>query len=548
MRRSLSQRLLARVGRRVLAVAAIATFTVGVASAQNARPYHKRAKPLVAIQSAVPAPVFRTPAGGTWQAVTRAPFGAGTPMQLTDGRVLVHESCTSHWWTLTPDSHGSYVNGTWKQVASMQDGYAPLYFSSAVLADGRVIVAGGEYNNADGSGCKATWTSLGAIYDPNKNKWTVVNPPNGWTSIGDAQNVVMPDGTYIQADALSMSMAAFNPATLTWTDLPTTGKVDVNDEEGWTLLPDGSILTVDAFTAGAQSHAERYYDNTWHDAGNLVKLNDSDGSACGDRVSYELGPAVLMANGKVFAVGATGHNAIYTPPATLTGTGSWVAGPDFPAITDGKKDDSADGPAALMPNGKVLVMASPCVFHTPSHFYEFNGSSLTRVSEPPSAPFVSSYYGRLMVLPNGQILYTDGSHDVEVYVPTGKPKSAWKPTISNLPARLRQNESYKLSGKHLNGLSQASVYGDDSSSSTNYPLVRITHTASGKVTYARTSGHSSMGVAVPNVVFTHVKIPAKTPTGASKLEVIANGIASAPKAVTILAKQKHAEVAAANDE
>ena len=74
------------------------------------------------------------------------PFGASTPMLLTDGSVLVQDTCATDWWKLTPDQHGSYVNGTWTQVASMPTDYAPYSNSSAVLRDGRLIIEGGEYN------------------------------------------------------------------------------------------------------------------------------------------------------------------------------------------------------------------------------------------------------------------------------------------------------------------------------------------------------------------------------------------------------------------
>ena len=47
----------------------------------------------------------------------------------------------------------------------------------------------------------------------------------------------------------------------------------------------------------------------------------------------------------------------------------------------------------------------------------------------------------------------------------------------------------------MNGFSQAAAYGDELSAATNYPLVRITNTASGHVVYARTHNHSTMGVA-----------------------------------------------------
>ena len=86
-------------------------------------------------------------AGGAWQALQNQPdsFYAGTALLLTDGSVMVQDAGMGDWWKLTPDNTGSYVAGTWTQLATMPDGYAPLYFASAVLPDGRVVVEGGEY-------------------------------------------------------------------------------------------------------------------------------------------------------------------------------------------------------------------------------------------------------------------------------------------------------------------------------------------------------------------------------------------------------------------
>jgi len=114
-----------------------------------------------------------------WQKLTNQPplldyfdCGTGSPLLLTDGTVMLQDAGCQDWWKLTPDSTGSYLNGTWTQLASTPAGYSPLYHSSAVLPDGRVIIEGGEYNFL-----KPAWTNLGAIYDPLANTWTSVAPP-----------------------------------------------------------------------------------------------------------------------------------------------------------------------------------------------------------------------------------------------------------------------------------------------------------------------------------------------------------------------------------
>ena len=83
---------------------------------------------------------------GTWQPLAHPPsFAAGTMLLLTDGTVMCQQNCSNQWWKLSPDATGSYVQGAWTPLAPSPN--APLYYASAVLADGRVFVAGGEYNN-----------------------------------------------------------------------------------------------------------------------------------------------------------------------------------------------------------------------------------------------------------------------------------------------------------------------------------------------------------------------------------------------------------------
>jgi hypothetical protein len=465
----------------------------------------------------------------SWQPLQHQPsFEASTALQLTDGTVLVHQYGGQQWWRLTPDASGSYVNGTWSKRASLPAGYAPLYYASAVLPDGRVVVEGGEYNFFS-----PTWTNLGAIYDPIANAWTSVAPPSGWSTIGDAQNVVLPNGKFLLANCCSTQAALLNASNLTWTAASVTGKADSNNEEGWTLLPDGTVLTVDTNNPSNLTHAEKYVPTKgkWISAGStIVKLPDTNADNSG---SHEMGPGVLRPDGTVFMAGAIGHNSVYHPPTDPRQPGTWVPAPDFPNIPGQGQLDIADGPASLLPNGNVLCAASPGIFRNPVHFFEYDGTNLTEVVKTPNANGITSFEGRMLLLPTGQVMFTDGTSDVEIYTSTGSPDPAWAPVITNVPTQISRGTSFVIGGTLFNGLSEAVAYGDDASAATNYPLVRVTNLASGHVFYLRTHDHSRMGVAFTGPVRTHVDVGNTVETGVSSLEVVANGIASAAVTVTV---------------
>jgi hypothetical protein len=461
-------------------------------------------------------------------------LGLGNPLLLTDGTVILHEACGRAWYRLTPDPFGSYVNGTWKHIASLPAGYAPLYFGSAVLPDGRVVMEGGEYNAATANNCQGVWTNLGAIYDPKKDKWSSIAPPAGWSTIGDAQSVILPNGTYMQANCCTKESALLDASTLTWT-ITGKGKYDVNDEEGWNLLPNGTILAVDAYVFKYRPNGvnyEIYNPKTgwWRSgppSGTIVQLWDSYPDA--RYASNELGPAVLRPDGTVFyagangAPGASGHTSIYD-----TNTQTWTAGPDFP---DGL--DVADGPASILPNGNVLVMTSPGIFNLGSRFFEWDGSGFTDVTAGNTdAPNISSYYGNMLALPTGEILFTDFGN-VWVYRPKGKPNAAWLPQITSVPTEVSRGQSYLVSGYNFNGLTQGAAYGDDVQAATNYPLVRFTNRITGEIFYARTHDHSTMGIAYSGEASTTFDVSGKTETGLSDLQVVVNGIASPPVTVNV---------------
>lgn len=451
--------------------------------------------------------------------VNQPPESVGLSFLLTDGSLMFQGNQAFDWFKLTPDISGSYLNGTWSQLANLPGGYAPDAFASATLADGRVVVLGGEYNFGS-----FVLTNLGAIYDPAANTWTPLAPPSGWAYIGDSPSVVLPNGQFLAGRKLDMLMAELDPGTLQWTAMGSTGKSDFNAEEGWTLLPDGSVLTVDVKNA---PNSERYISSLgeWVTAGSTIVDLHSPNNGC---LTYgggcynppgEVGPAVLRTDGTVFATGSNsivgpGHTAIYTPPAVLTDPGTWTAGPDFP-----NNDNAGDSFGVLLTNGHVLVEGNS------GTLYEFDGQSLAPGDHVTAG-------SSLLVLPTGEVIVGDTS--VQLYTSSGQPSTSWAPTITMFPASINRGSTYSISGTQFNGLSQAAAYGDEEETATNYPLVRITNQSTSHVFYARTHGHSTMAVATGSaIVSTNFDVPATMETGPSSLEVVANGIPSVSVSVTV---------------
>ena len=272
---------------------------------------------------------------------------------LSDGTVMVQggaDTASTAWYKLTPDSTGSYINGTWSQLASMHIGR--LAYASNILPDGRVFVMGGEYSGPNNA---LNLTNTGEIYDPVANTWT--NIPNFPEPVyGDVSSEVLPDGQVLAGYKLGPQTYLYDPATDSWSATGTKLHNDPSREETWVKLPDNSILSYDITSSliTGVGHAQRYLPSLgqWVDAG-TVPVPLSTASVPGDSTGHEIGPAFLLPDGRVFYLGATGNTAFYTPPTNPTDPGSWTAGP---AIPNGLASNDAGG--AMMPNGDVLFVAT----------------------------------------------------------------------------------------------------------------------------------------------------------------------------------------------
>ncbi|MGD0870714.1 MAG: hypothetical protein ABSB88_14250 [Bryobacteraceae bacterium] len=522
---------------------------------------------------------------GKWQSIALPPkvksgaFNAGTMLLLTDGTVLVNNSGGSNtnnggseWLRFTPDPVNGYVGGSWGFESDMTN--TRLFCASGVLRDGRVFAIGGEVSTAGGD------TPLGEIFDPVSNAWsqmTALDKPAAFNYIqGDASSCVLPDGRVIFGALNATSTAIWDPVSSSWTQSGTAfgtkpdTKVGWCNEETWTLLPDGTVLTVNVKVpqsggslASAPTSAERYIpsQDIWISTGALPDVlaltNVFDTVTSTSIGVFEIGPAILLPDKTVIAFGATGHTARFTPGSDPTKPGTWVAGPDFPAdpsttVYPAKILTLSDAPACMQPNGRVLVVAGTLYRNTSngidffsqnSQFFEYDplapvASSLTLLgTQPPSgATSQDTWTARFLLLPSGQVMLSTEQAQVYIYTPDPAEPSyqpAWQPAIATFPTTLIIGHSYLLTGAGLNGLSQANSYGDDAQMATNYPIVQITDTVSKAVYYLRTQDFSTLGVNVAGAQTASVTVVQGTPPGSYNLVVIANGIPSAPLAVEI---------------
>lgn len=463
-----------------------------------------------------------------WTPLNRQPgVDVGAMIQLRDGRVLVHEEFNGNlrnWHILTPDSTGSYINGSWSSGGALPSGYSPLYFSSQLLfgSGKNVLIEGGEYNLGS-----AVWTTLGAYGTCPPFKactWVSNAPPSGWTTIGDAESVIMANGKYLQANCCSSQTAEFNGKN-SW--VVSTNTTNYNDEQGFTLLPSGKLLMVDAWQNGACGNSTMSSELRSTDAaGGTWSCGPQTTAQLWDSSGHELGPVVLTYDkvNNAIAFGATNHTSIYH-----ISSNTFTVGPTPPSGLT-----AYDAPASLEPNGTVLAMLGPSGFGKGCQFVEYTPATNTIATAPNplDCPGDPSYYGHLMILPTGQIMFTDFSGLVEIYTPAVGNVSGTAPIITSYPSTVTHGvTNYVLNGKQLNGLTQNNAYGDDYQGDTNYPLIYITN--GNQVYWFFTHGDSTHSIAHGVVMSTHFDVPSTVPPGTYTLYVVANGVKSTGVAITV---------------
>jgi len=462
---------------------------------------------------------------------------------LPDGTVLAADNdgignIGYKWYKLTPDNHGSYLQGTWSNLASMH--YTRLFYSSAVLRDGRVFVAGGEYG---------TGTTNAEVYDPQLNVWTIVPVPFGLISTNnvlgsaggnqsgfvDSSCFTLPDGRVLILPVpaalnggIDGQTVIFDPSSNTLSQGPKSTLSATTDEQSFVKLPDGSELTVGV---GTPEKSERYITYLDPPQGKWIADATVPVQLVSPLAPYaEVGPEFLLPNGNAFAIGGNPYTALYTLSGS-TNVGHWMAGPPIP-----NNLGTADSGGAMMANGKILsVVGSYTSYSAPTWFYEYDYAANafnTNIPAPGnptpgSSDNVATYQTAMLDLPDGTVFYSPEGSDLYIYSPDSGPLAAGKPVIQSIT--MNSDGSYHLAGTGLNGISQGAAYGDDLQMDSNYSLVRLNN-GNGNIHYGRTYNWSSTSVQTGSkIVSTEVWLPPTLLPGTSyTLQVVANGNASVP--------------------
>ena len=432
----------------------------------------------------------------------------------------------------------------------------------SILLPGGIILVGDLVN-------RNTW-----LYNVGTNTWSMTgakvyndqSDEEGWAKL--------PNGTVINYDLFQSKSTGggyaeiYNPTTGTWSGIsPSDGTANgtipqlssnpVGSELGPLLrLQDGRIIVI-----GATQHIGLYNPstNTWSAGPDIMGTLSNAANPAGTLSPFgaDDAPAAIVPSGHViFGADAgvsqftstgnitAGSKVITNIPSTAILQPGWgVSGTGIPA---GATISTVDSSTQITINVNATATATGVaikfggVFSNPTQLFDFNPTTNSISPVSPAIPdanlnFEGVYPTRMLTLPTGQVLFSDGNTQLWVYTADGAASPALKPVVNNVTYNGGGN--FTLTGKQLNGQSAGAAYGDDDQMDTNYPLVRLTATdGSSKVYYAKTTNWSSVavggGLTTPQTVNFTLN-SALTVPGNYALTVGGAGIASLPVFVNI---------------
>jgi hypothetical protein len=424
------------------------------------------------------------------------------------------------------------------------------------------------------------------LYSISGNAFT----PTGTKVYNDSSDeegwAVLPNGQILNYD-LFQSIATntgyaetYTPATGLWTGIsPADGTARgtlplLSDPEvGYELGPIIRLLDGRALVIGANQHTALYTpsSNTWAPGPDMrADLTGPGGTIPNALFGADDAAAGILPNGHVFLTADAGPNPISLRGRTRAGSAS-VSLPTTAGLQSTWSVAEADGKNKTIPPGAVIYsIDSPTsitlgtfnssgnlvtinaqktqgnirlvlggVFSSPTQLFDFdpNAGTMTPIAGPAGSILSSepAYPTRMLVLPTGQLLFSDSSNQLYVYTADGSAPASLRPAITNV--HYTGDGVFTLTGTKLNGQSAGASYGDDDQMNENYPIVRLQDPATGNVYYCRTTNWSSVGVGGNQPETVDFTLPSAVTPGSYELTVVGAGIASQAVQIRITADE-----------
>lgn len=401
------------------------------------------------------------------------------------------------------------------------------------------------------------------IYDAGMNAWspsgTKVYPDSsdeeGWTRIShggivayDLFQSIATNGSYAEKYDIRTGMwTGISPSDGTAKGtIPQLSSPAVGYELGAALrLQDGRVLQM-----GATQH-NAFYDpgtNTWTAAPDTIGTLNGIPSPFGSDDS----PAAILPDGHVlFAADAgiaafTSSGNITSGSAVITGipstavlqvfwsvSGAGIPGGSYIVSVDSPSQVTISNAATATTKGDAIHWGG--TFSNPTELFDFNPWTnkivqVTSTLPDGNLPYQGAYPARMLILPTGQVLFSDASSQLWVYTSSGQPNPLLRPLIASV--KYLGDGRFRLGGFQLNGQSAGASYGDDDQMDANYPIIRMMN-FSGNVFYARTFDWSKIAVGENGYETVDFTLnPAVTP-GNYALIVSGAGISSFPAFIQI---------------
>lgn len=311
---------------------------------------------------------------GAWSATgsMATPRASQASTLLADGRVLVaggHADANPRGPILSSAELYNPTTGTWQAAASMPNAVANA--AAVTLPNGTVLVAGGAGVNTE-------------LYNPTTNTWTM-GPRMPAANYGPTFAAILPNGKVF---VLGTSAASYNPRNQKWKALAKPPTINTTYNHSTTQLPNGDIATTETIVyACCMPQNAITGPSVYHWATNKWATMPVPPKNPG------LGVAVAaLPNGNIIIAGGV-VDYLWFPERVATvmevnpATGVWTYDADLPN----------GGELAQLPNGSILATGSD-----PDYVYNPNADTWTLV--PGRAISGASF----TTLTNGTILSAGG--------------------------------------------------------------------------------------------------------------------------------------------